>query len=82
MTDYSQELSVNFESMVVNSDGSTQVTIFIRGTKKTLTTTDTELKEGMFMQGEKVKLYYSNPASWTLKKYIVDSPVDKYFRTD
>ena len=82
MDNYSQELKVNFETMVVNSDGTIQVTLFIRGTKKNLTTKDQELKDVTFEPGEKVRLLYTDPTNWTIKKYLDALPIDKCFRKD
>lgn len=82
MNSYSQEMQVNVEAVDVNSDGTIQVTILIRGVKKVLTTTDQTLKEVAFSSGEKVRLLYSSPDNWTIKKYLDASPVEKYFRKD
>lgn len=82
MDNYSQELQANFDSCNMTEDGLTQVILYICGTKKTLTTTKPELKWLPFLQGEKIRLLYTSPTDWTIKKYLDDRPVDKYFRTD
>ena len=78
--DYAQELCVSF----IRVDGCA-VIISVRGFEKRLETSiesAEEIKAMDLSEGEKVKLYYSDKTTWTIRKINLDITREKYFGRD
>lgn len=78
--DYAQELCVNFIRVE-----SCAIVINVRGFEKRLETSIEEverIKEMGFVEGEKVKFFYSDKTNWEIKKLNLDITREKYFGRD
>ena len=79
-SEYAQELCVNF----VRVDGCA-VVISVRGFERRLETS-VESAEGIkeigFVEGEKIRLLYTDKTVWQIKKINLDITREKYFGRD
>lgn len=82
MIEYSQELAVNF----VRIEGE-YVVLNIRGSEKKFhvenEATMKEIESHGFVEGEKLKLLYTDKTRWEIKRYVLSAPgIEKYLRKD